>query len=141
MLEKGNTEKLTDLIERQKSNDKVCIRYGNQTINYKELYLMSTKLLDQFSDEQLGNHVGIFLPNSIDYAVAYFSILFRKKTVIPIPYYSKSDEIISSINYCELNLIITDQEGYKKLKAAIHEDFKSKLLNINTGLSESSFLK
>lgn len=124
----SSPQNVSELLERRKTVDKKCMIYGSETITYKALYMESVKLLDRFTEIELGNNVGIFLPNSINYAKAYFSILFRHKTVVPIPYYSKCDEIISNIIYCELNVVITDEDGYATLKSIVRGDFCSRLI-------------
>ncbi len=118
----GKCDNISDILMYQKDGKKVCIIYGEQKITYEELLQNSKALLKDFTQEQLGNNVGILLPNSIDYAISYFAILLRGKTIIPIPYYSKSNEIESNIKYCELNTIITDEEGYEKLKTLTIEE-------------------
>jgi len=100
---------LTKLLYRQRENPKIAIEQGTIYIKYCEWYDRSTYLSEKIKSIISKNslNIGIFLPNSIDYAIAYFSILFSKKIVVPIGVQSKGLEIISTLNYCEIDLIIT----------------------------------
>lgn len=112
---------ISDLISRQKNNEKIAIKYGNESISYSVLYekskLLSYTILHQNRNT---NNIAIFLPNSIDYAIAYFAIAFSKSVIVPVGVQSKPAEIISTINYCEIDLIVTSH-AYRGL---LHECFK-----------------
>lgn len=100
---------LTELLERQKENEKVAIKYGADQITFQDWYNCSHQLSDKLSEivtEGLSN-IAIFLPNSVDYAIAYFSILFSNKIIVPIGTQSKGLEITSTLEYCEIDVIIT----------------------------------
>lgn len=76
---------LKDLLIRQKNNSKVAIKKGNEEINYKQWYKQS-KILEQemYPFIKSSKNIAIFLPNSIEYAISYFSILFANRIVVPI---------------------------------------------------------
>lgn len=80
----------------------------------------------------LGNNIGIFLPNSIQYAVAYFGITFLDKIIVPIGIQAKYAEIKSTIEYCELRLIITNSQYIEILKEAVNgHKYKVMLINLD----------
>ena len=100
---------LTELLERQKDNEKVAIKYGSNEISFKEWYSYSRLLSCQLNEvtTNISSNIAIFLPNSINYTLAYFSILFSNKIIIPIGTQSKGLEIASILEYCEVDVIIT----------------------------------
>ena len=100
---------LTELLERQKENEKIAIKFGENEITYNQFYSDSRKLSNALNDNiaKSSLNIAIFLPNSINYALAYFSILFSNKIIVPIGTPSKKLEIISTLEYCEIDVIIT----------------------------------
>lgn len=100
---------LKDIVINNKDNDKIAIKHLNQELSYRELYervnYVSNKLkyCKGFSE-----NIGIFLPNSINYVVAYFSITMTDSVIVPISVQAKRLELESIISYCELGIIITD---------------------------------
>jgi len=100
---------LTELLYRQKENTKLAIEHGNDSIKYCEWYdksmYLSEKIKSVVSDNSL--NIGIFLPNSIEYAIAYFSILFSGRVIVPMGAQSKGPEVIGTLNYCEIDLLVT----------------------------------
>ena len=101
---------LAELLVRQKDNQKIAIKHGNNSITYKDWYKKSYELSELINTNIKNNsrNIAIFLPNSIYYSVAYFAVLFSDKVVIPIGTQSKGLEIISALEYCEIDLIISN---------------------------------
>lgn len=123
---------LKDIILRRKNDERIAIKFSNEEISYKNLYSKSNSISKSIKEQVYSENIGLFLPNSIDYAVAYFSITLNKSIIVPISILSKELEIVSSIRYCELNLIITNSE-YKKLliKSVANSNFKIAIYNID----------
>lgn len=115
---------ISELICRQKKNNKIAIKYGNKEISYCELYEKSKTLACTISSHtnQEKNNVAIFLPNSINYAIAYFAVAISKNVIVPIGVQSKSAEIISTIDYCEIDLIVTSY-AYRELLCECLKDY------------------
>lgn len=100
---------ITELLERQKNNKVMAIKYSGREIVFNEWYSRSkqfSKKINNIVNERSLN-IALFLPNSIEYAIAYFAVLFSKKIIIPIGIQSKGLEITSTIEYCEVDLIIS----------------------------------
>mgnify|MGYP000566972900 CR=1 FL=1 len=112
---------LTELLERQKENEKIAIKFGENEITYKQFYSDSRKLSNALNDNiaESSLNIAIFLPNSINYALAYFSILFSNKIIVPIGTPSKKLEIISTLEYCEIDVIITSLQYRSFLKECL----------------------
>lgn len=114
---------LQDLLERFKENHKVAIKFADNEITYQEWYKRSKILSRKLKAITTKNscNIGIFLPNSIDYAVAYFSVLFSDKIIVPINIQSKENEIISTLTYCEIDVIITSLRYSEFVKKSLLE--------------------
>jgi len=133
---------LTELLERQKNNGTVAIKYGNRVISYQEWYDESNRLsfvLNENSHKDSLN-IGVFLPNSIGYAVAYYAILFNEKIAVPIDVRSKPLEILSLAQYCEMDVVLTTIQYREllensflkyghKITLIFIEDYSSKVVN------------
>ncbi len=123
-----------DLIFRQKYNKKIAIKQGTQQITYRELFEISRDLGKKINDlvgkEQ--KNIGLYLPNSIDYAVAYLAIQSLKKVAVPISVLTKSLEVKSTLDYCEVDIIITDSNNIEILKEALTgNEYKKIIYNIS----------
>ena len=109
---------ISELLVRQKKNEKVAIKHGENAVTYKEWYNYSKQFSNVLNDNVAEHslNIAIFLPNSINYALAYFSILFSNKIIVPIGTQSKELEITSTLEYCEIDVIITNLQYRNFLK-------------------------
>ena len=109
---------LSELLERQKENKKMAIKHGKKNITFKTWYNQSHRL-SQIVNEAIDKgsvNIALFLPNSIDFAISYFAVLFSKKIIVPIGTQSKGLEITSTLEYCEVDLILTSLQYGDYLK-------------------------
>lgn len=111
---------IKDILIRQKDNKKVAVEFGNSTITYCEMFNKVEKNYKtlEFKKGDM-NNIAIFLPNSTKYCIGYFTIAFLDKVIVPIDIQIKGPQIQSTIEYCEIRLIITDSEYKEKLKRLI----------------------
>lgn len=101
-----------DIIKKHKNNRGAMIQYKVKTLTYSEFYAVVEKKLQRFGNIGIrSENVGLFLPNSINYATGYFTIASLDKIIVPIPIMAKENEIVSTVDYCELDCIITDSEN------------------------------
>ena len=116
---------LSELLERQKDNGKIAIKYGEDSVTYKGWYNHSRQLSGVLNNSatKSSSNIAIFLPNSINYALAYFSILFSNRIIVPIGTQSKGLEVTSTLEYCEIDLIITSLQYRDFLKDCL-SDYK-----------------
>lgn len=100
---------IKDLLKRQKS-DKIAIKFGNEVLTYYDWDVTSNKIANLLKQNLPDNSLSIalYLPNSINYAIAYFGVLYADKVIVPIGIQAKEPELLSTIEYCEVDLIITD---------------------------------
>ena len=103
---------ITDILFRHKDNIKCAMKFADEEITYKELYSRVMEHKDKLDVvPNKANNIAIYLPNSIDYVVAYFTIVFLKKIIVPFEKSISSAMLESVVRYCEIQLIITDSEG------------------------------
>ena len=130
---------ISELIHRQKNNNKIAIKYGDNEISYCELYEKSKTLAYAISSQSNKNdNVALILPNSINYAIAYFAVAISNNVIVPIGVQSKSAEIISTIDYCEIDLIVTSYV-YRDMLCECFEDrnYFASVLFIEDGTIEN----
>lgn len=115
--------RITELLERQSNNNKMALRHGDNSITYNDWYRYSDELSQRINTvKQVDTmNIALFLPNSIHYAIAYFAVLFSDRILIPIGIQAKELEIVSTIEYCEVDLIITDSRHRDFLVQALQE--------------------
>lgn len=101
--------KIGKLLSNQMHNDKIAIKYSGEALTYKNWYKKSQNLKSYIHNMVTANTrcIAIFMPNSINYAIAYFGIVFSERVVVPIDPQVKDIEICSTISYCEVDLIVS----------------------------------
>ena len=133
-----------ELLVRQKSNSRIAIEHLNKSITYEEWFQLSSKLSKKIFQlvKKDSKNIAIFLPNSIEYAIAYFGITFCNKVIVPIGAKSTLSEVKSTMKYCETDVIITEKsrkEFFEKLEKKYEykfwviyiDDFCSEIYNCN----------
>lgn len=124
---------IKEILFNKKNCNKIAINYLKEEKTYKQIFECVKKYVTIMQKYSINtNNIGIFLPNSIQYIIAYFSITFLDKVIVPISVQAKKVEIKSTIEYCEIFLIITNNEYKKNLKSYINDlDFKICIFNID----------
>lgn len=99
-----------DLLTRLRNNNKIALKCNDECVTYSQWFTLSQKLSERFKKRlnQNSKNIGILLPNSIDYCVTYFAILFSNRVVVPISYNSTSEELLKVVEFCEIDLLITN---------------------------------
>lgn len=127
---------LRELLSRQKENGAIAIKQGEQTITYSEWHkaskMLEQNILSVLSDDSL--NIAVLLPNSIKYAVAYFAVQYANRILVPIDTHAKAFELLSTLEYCESDLLITSAE-YLPLARQATENYRYKIyiLDIDSG--------
>lgn len=101
---------VSELLLRLSNSTIIALKQGNDFLTYSE-WCEKSKILSQCLSNCLQEEsltIVLYLPNSISYAIAYFGVLFSEKIIVPIGTQAKEPEIISTIEYCEADMIITD---------------------------------
>lgn len=83
------------------------------------------------------DNIGLFIDNSIDYVVGYFSITLAGKTIVPIETNVKKALILSIIDYCDIQEVVTNSENYDLLeRILIHGKTDIYIYNLDWNISE-----
>lgn len=123
---------ISDLLKRQASNNKIAIKYANNSITFCDWHNRASVVGDLINSITTSNNIAIFLHNSINYALSYFSILYADKTIVPIDVNSKKTELLSILEYAEVSCIVSSEEYISTLKSFLSEyQYKIQILNIN----------
>lgn len=130
IVEFNEVEKLTkiqcfgDLLIKSANSfpDKIALIENEKKITYKDLLTKVDQLQKWICSLNLNENtiIAIFLPNSIEYVTAYFSISMSGFTILPI--YSKltKSEISNILEFSGVEIVITSKQGAKK----IPDDYK-----------------
>jgi long-chain acyl-CoA synthetase len=121
---------LKQIIDQRKNDNLPAIIQKENIISYKELYSRIYLNVMKITKE-IGNincNIGLYLNNSINFVVGYFTSIYLEKIVVPFNISIKSPELNSTIIYSDISLIITDNNNYKVLIELI--DTSDKLLYI-----------
>ena len=87
--------------------NKDAVIFKGQPYSYRQLYRMAAGL--SRSLPQGVGHVGVCLPRSVHYLIAYFAILFKAAVVVPIDPELTSKEVASTVHYCDIRFVICDE--------------------------------
>lgn len=125
--------KIKDILIRQKDNKNIAICYKDSKISYDKLYNKVEVHAKNIRRLKHNRNVGIFFHNSIDYAIGYFSVAFNDNIIIPIEDTIKDNTLKSIITYCEISLIITNNENFEYLTNMLaNYEYKVDIYNIDT---------
>lgn len=126
--------RINDLLLHQAKNDSVAIKFGDKILRYSDWYKQALTIAQNIKEVSSNSlNIAVFLPNSINYAIAYFAIQFSDKVIVPIGIQAKAPEIVSTLQYCEVDLVISDSEHLKTLKNILDDyDYMIDIYNIDS---------
>lgn len=126
--------KVSELLYCQKDNPKCAIKYKNVSLSYMDWHcaaLSISRIIDRYILED-SITIASYLPNSINYSIAYFAAQYSNKIFVPIYSNATELEILSTISYCETDFIITDSDHFDYIEKCIRSyDKKVFILNID----------
>ncbi len=125
-----------DLLLRNK-NASAYIKQGDLMLTYKECAEQALEMASYLNNIILTESltIAIYLPNSIDFIVSYFAILFLNRVIVPIETYVKDFELLRIIEYNEVDLIITDTKHLKNIYKGLKK-YSYKIIVYNTDKQE-----
>lgn len=126
---------IKDLLLRQKENDSIAIKHGKNYISFRDWNnasaLISNNILSLLSTISI--NVATLIPNSINYAIAYFAVQYTNRVLIPINIQSKGPELLATLEYCEVDLIITDSKHLSFVRDVVDRyNYRIIIYNIET---------
>src|SRR5690349_1680127 len=113
----------------RKYPDRPCTIFKGAVISYKEINALSDHMAAALVEMGVkkGDRVGIFMPNTPQFVIAYFGILKAGGVVVAVNPTYPVDEILTPVNDANIEIMFTLSRFYGKLKA-VRE--KSKLKRI-----------
>jgi len=131
---------LKDLLLENQKNANVAVIDRDVEYTYKWIYekakMHSLNLL-----KYDGDNIGLFIDNSIDYVIGYFSIAFAGKTIVPIENNGKEKTIISIIDYCNIQNVVTNEMNYDYIKRILSINRKTNITMYRLDLKDSDEIK
>ena len=113
----------------EKYPDKPCTIFKGAVITYKEMNEMTDHMAAALADigVKKGDRVGIFMPNTPQFLIAYFGILKAGGVVVAVNPTYPPDEVVTPVNDANIEIMFTLTRFYNTLKKARE---KSKLKTI-----------
>lgn len=122
-----------ELLERQKENDKTAIICGNENISYREMHIKVCMSAQKLAYEGIDHNIGLFIHNSTNYIIAYFTISYTGRVIVPLNPRIKVNELKCTIEYCELRTIVSDSANIGLLRKNLKDYlYKIRVFNIDT---------
>ncbi len=113
----------------RKYPDRPCTIFKGAVISYREMNAITDHMAAALVEMGVkkGDRVGIFMPNTPQFVMAYYGILKAGAAVVAVNPTYPVDEIITPVNDANIEIMFTLSRFYGKLKAARE---KSKLKRI-----------
>lgn len=99
--------KIKSLLHEYAKNKNVVAIYKNQTYRYKDLYF-EVSILKNIISLYGKENILLYLPNSIEYYISFFTIIDIEGTVVPVHISNTAKSIKKMSEYTNSRLIITD---------------------------------
>lgn len=111
--------------------DRVYLRADGQSLTYRELEARSAQLARALLADGVGkrDHVGILMPNGVDWATAWFAVTRIGAVAVPLNTFQKPAELAWTIRHADLRVIL----AVARLGS---NDFVERLERALPGLSE-----
>jgi acyl-CoA synthetase (AMP-forming)/AMP-acid ligase II len=134
-----------------RSPDKPAFLFKDNPITFGQLYEQTARLANAFSRLGVGpgDSVGLYLPNTLDYARSFLACLAMGAVAVPIHYGSSRSEIAAYLNHTDAKLLLTsrvaslDSEALKgevaSLTHIIHAEEELDALMAEASARPSSF--
>lgn len=125
---------IKDILLDNRNNDNVAVIYNDNEYTYNQIYRSVLSHVDNIF-ETFGKNVGLFVQNSIEYVIGYFAISFADKVIVPIETNCKAKQILSTVEYCELDLIVTNSDNFAYLTEILERVVESdvEIYNLTNG--------
>jgi len=104
----------------EKYPDKPCTIFKGAVITYKEMNEMTDHMAAALTDigVKKGDRVGIFMPNTPQFLIAYFGILKAGGVVVAVNPTYPPDEVVTPVNDANIEIMFTLTRFYNTLKKA-----------------------
>ena len=94
---------LADIVRQPVEPSRPALSEGTTTLTYARLRELSEDAAGRLPERlPLGGHAGIFLPNGLPYAQAYFAAMIAGATAVPLDPRTAPIELAGTVAYCEI---------------------------------------
>ena len=113
--------------------DRACTIFKGAVISYQEMNALTDHMAAALVEMGVkkGDRVGIFIPNTPQFVIAYYGILKAGAAVVAINPTYPVDEIIMPVNDANIEVMFTLSRFYDKLKAARERSKLKKIIVTN----------
>lgn len=129
---KSFNKKIADCIFENRLSDEVAVVCKDISVTYKELWKQSVIFANKLKKYN-SEYIAVHLANSIEYIVAYFSILICGKKVVPIGKALGEDEVYGILKKIGSDVLVTNDEisfeNIKCEKCVLENDLDDELLD------------
>lgn len=87
---------------------KTAIVDNNGAVTYRDLLREASKYASRVLTEDLGNHVGILLPNCKEFVTIFYGILMAGKTPVPLNYLLSPAQLSYVIQNADIDTVFTN---------------------------------
>jgi long-chain acyl-CoA synthetase len=89
--------------------DRPAVSHRGQGLNYRQLWRRAASLAGVVADSagRPGSRVGLLLPSTLAYGVAYFAVLLAGDTVVPVCSETTPAELAATLGQSQPSLVIT----------------------------------
>lgn len=113
-----------DIIRRgaQFHPQRVALRHQTADVTYGELDALSDQLAERLRAHGFaGTHGGLYLPNSIEYVVAYFAIAKSGGVIVPTTTAMPVARLPNELDYADVGFVVTDARHADDLREVVRE--------------------
>ncbi|NIP38653.1 MAG: acyl--CoA ligase [Candidatus Dadabacteria bacterium] len=120
-----------EILDKNKSLKKPALVENSKTVSYKDLFTLCRSLSSFLASKDIktGDRIGIFLPNSIEFAVSFFACLDLGAIAVPINPKFKKNEIQYYLTDSGPKLILTS-DILKTVLMEMNQDLENKIVGI-----------
>ena len=113
--------------------DRACTIFKGAVISYREMNALTDHMAAALVEMGVkkGDRVGIFMPNTPQFVIAYYGILKAGGAVVAVNPTYPVDEIITPVNDANIEIMFTLSRFYDKLKAARERSKLKKIIVTN----------
>jgi long-chain acyl-CoA synthetase len=113
--------------------DRACTIFKGAVISYREMNALTDHMAAALVElgVKKGDRVGIFMPNTPQFVIAYYGILKAGAAVVAVNPTYPVDEIIMPVNDANIEVMFTLSRFYDKVKAARERSKLKKIIVTN----------
>lgn len=107
---------MKQFILSNKESTRIAVHENDIYLTYRNLFEVAESVRTDITEYvPVRSHVAILLPNSTAYAIAYTSLILANHVIVPIYHNATTEEVVSTIEYCDIALVITNADGLEDL--------------------------